>query len=102
MRFKLSNPTVFIIHFLLKVNLLNKVLGIVAGFLLMDHDVRATDFQQVPYQRIFFMLFLEVYAPDQILETFNFHVLTAYCNILSILKPDKVVSSSMSKLYNSY
>ena len=67
MRFKLSNPTVFIIYFLLKVNLLNKVLGIVAEFLLMDHDVRATDFQQVPYQRIFFMLFLEVYAPDQIL-----------------------------------
>jgi CCR4-NOT transcription complex subunit 1 len=66
-RFKLSNPTVFIIHFLFKVNLLNKVLGFVAGFLMMDHDLRATDFQQFPYQRIFFMLFLEVYAPDQIL-----------------------------------
>merc|ERR1712012_804353 len=39
-----------------KVNLLNKVLGIVAGVLLIDHDVRATEFQQVPYHRICIML----------------------------------------------
>ena len=32
-----------------KVNLLNKVLGIVAGVLLIDHDVRHTGFQQVNY-----------------------------------------------------
>ena len=31
-----------------------------------------------------------------ILETINFQVLTAYCNMLSILKPAKVVSSSIS------
>ena len=30
-----------------KVNLLNKVLGIVAGVLLIDHDVRSIEFQQV-------------------------------------------------------
>merc|ERR1719461_139836 len=72
-----------------KVNLLNKVLGIVAGVLLIDHDVRGTDFQQVPYHRIFIMLFLELNAPDQILETINFQVLTAYCNMLSILRPAK-------------
>ena len=34
-----------------KVNLLNKVLGIVAGVLLIDHEVRHTNFQQVPYHR---------------------------------------------------
>jgi len=73
-----------------KVNLLNKVLGIVAGVLLIDHDVRGTEFQQVPYHRIFIMLFLELNAPDQILETINFQVLTAYCNMLSILRPAKV------------
>jgi len=72
-----------------KVNLLNKVLGIVAGVLLIDHDVRGTEFQQVPYHRIFIMLFLELNAPDQILETINFQVLTAYCNMLSILRPAK-------------
>ena len=51
---------------------MNKVLGIVAGVLLIDQDVRATDFQQVPYNRIFIMLFLERNAPEQILETINF------------------------------
>ena len=75
-----------------QVNLLNKVLGIVAGVLLIDHDVRATEFQQVPYHRIFIMLFLELNAPDQILETINFQVLTAYSNMLSILRPAKVSS----------
>ena len=69
---------------------MNKVLGIVAGVLLIDHDVRATEFQQVPYHRIFIMLFLELNAPDQILETINFQVLTAYSNMLSILRPAKV------------
>ena len=75
---------------MIQVNLLNKVLGIVAGVLLIDHDVRATDFQQVPYHRIFIMLFLELNAPDQILETINFQVLTAYSNMLNILRPAKV------------
>jgi len=72
-----------------KVNLLNKVLGIVAGVLLIDHEVRSTDFQQVPYHRIFIMLFLELSSPDQVLENINFQVLTAYCNMLHILRPSK-------------
>ena len=57
-----------------KVNLLNKVLGIVAGVLLIDHEVRRKEFQQVPYHRIFIMLYLELNAPDQILETINYQV----------------------------
>lgn len=72
-----------------KVNLLNKVLGIVAGVLLIDHEVRRKEFQQVPYHRIFIMLYLELNAPDQILENINFQVLTAYCNMLNILRPSK-------------
>lgn len=122
-----------------KVNLLNKVLGIVAGVLLIDHDVRHTGFQQVsltfsvqarvfefiifctqfylllligfnylisfrligifqcslsslfqvPYHRIFIMLFLELSSPDPILENISFQVLTAYCNMLHILRPAK-------------
>ena len=54
---------------------MNKVLGIVAGVLLIDHDVRHTQFQQVPYHRIFIMLFLELNAPDAILENINFQVI---------------------------
>jgi len=72
-----------------KVNLLNKVLGIVAGVLLIDHEVRQTNFQQVPYHRIFIMLFLELNSPDAILENINFQVLTAYCDMLHMLRPAK-------------
>ena len=46
-----------------------------AGVLLIDHDVRHTQFQQVPYHRIFIMLFLELNAPDAILENINFQVI---------------------------
>ncbi|XP_030756048.1 CCR4-NOT transcription complex subunit 1 isoform X2 [Sitophilus oryzae] len=72
-----------------KVHLLNKVLGIVAGCLLQDHDTRTVEFQQMPYQRIFTMLFLELNAPEPILEAINFHVLTAYCHTFHILRPSK-------------
>ena len=89
-----------------------------AGVLLIDHEVRKTDFQQVPYHRIFIMLFLELNSPDPILENINYQVrgiaeddlflqknpfsrstikiilifqqvLTAYCNMLHILRPAK-------------
>ncbi|XP_060561916.1 CCR4-NOT transcription complex subunit 1-like [Ruditapes philippinarum] len=72
-----------------KINLLNKVLGIVAGVLLQDHEVRQTEFQQLPYHRIFIMLFIELNAPEHILENINFQVLTAFCNTFHILRPAK-------------
>lgn len=43
-----------------KVNLLNKVLGIIAGVLVQDHESRAGDFLPLTYHRIFLMLFLEL------------------------------------------
>ncbi|XP_060519791.1 CCR4-NOT transcription complex subunit 1 isoform X2 [Cylas formicarius] len=72
-----------------KIHLLNKVLGIVAGCLLQDHDTRTIEFHQMPYQRIFTMLFLELNAPEPVLEAINMHVLTAYCHTLHILRPSK-------------
>ncbi|XP_043234309.1 CCR4-NOT transcription complex subunit 1-like isoform X1 [Amphibalanus amphitrite] len=72
-----------------KINLLNKVLGIVTGVLLQDHEIRKTEFQQLPYHRIFIMLLLELNAPDPVLEAINFQVLTAFCNVLHILRPEK-------------
>ncbi|KAL3275904.1 hypothetical protein HHI36_020639 [Cryptolaemus montrouzieri] len=72
-----------------KIHLLNKVLGIVAGCLLQDHDTRTIEFQQLPYHRIFTMLFLELNSPEPVLETINYHVLTAYCHTLHILRPTK-------------
>ncbi|CAB3374513.1 Hypothetical predicted protein [Cloeon dipterum] len=70
-----------------KVNLLNKVLGIVAGVLLQDHEVHLTEFQQLPYHRIFIILFLELNTPEPVLEVINFQVLTAFCHTLHILRP---------------
>ncbi|XP_055890770.1 CCR4-NOT transcription complex subunit 1-like isoform X2 [Biomphalaria glabrata] len=72
-----------------KINLLNKVLGIMAGVLLQDHEVRYTEFQQLPYHRIFIMLFIELNAPEPILEAINFQVLTAFCHVFHILRPAK-------------
>ncbi|KFV71053.1 CCR4-NOT transcription complex subunit 1, partial [Dryobates pubescens] len=71
-----------------KINLLNKVLGIVVGVLLQDHDVRQSEFQQLPYHRIFIMLLLELNAPEHVLETINFQTLTAF-NTFHILRPTK-------------
>lgn len=55
-----------------------QVLGIVAGVLLQDHEVRYTEFQQLPYHRIFIMLFIELNAPEPILESINYQVLAAF------------------------
>ena len=48
------------------------------GVLLQDHDVRQSEFQQLPYHRIFIMLLLELNAPEHVLETINFQTLTAF------------------------
>ena len=53
------------------------MLGIVTGVLLQDHEVRKTDFQQLPYHRIFIMLLLELNAPETVLEAINFQVRSA-------------------------
>ena len=55
-----------------------QVLGIVAGVSIQDHTVRQQEFQQLPYHRIFIMLFIELNAPEHILENINFQVLTAF------------------------
>ncbi|GFQ94535.1 CCR4-NOT transcription complex subunit 1 [Trichonephila clavata] len=72
-----------------KVNLLNKVLGIVTGVLLQDQELRGVDFQQLPYHRIFIMLFLELSAPESVLEAISPQILTAFCNTLYYLRPQK-------------
>lgn len=58
--------------------ILSQVLGIVVGVLLQDHEVRQSEFQQLPYHRIFIMLLLELNAPEHVLETINFQTLTAF------------------------
>ncbi|XP_076065903.1 CCR4-NOT transcription complex subunit 1 isoform X3 [Oratosquilla oratoria] len=77
-----SNPTT-------KINLLNKVLGLVCGIMIHDIETSSTDFQQLPYHRILIMLFLELNAPEAILESINFPVLMAFTQTLHLLRPSK-------------
>lgn len=70
-----------------KLDLLNKVLGIVIGTLLNDQDTHGTAFQQVAYHRIFIMLFLELSAHDPVLENISLSVVTAFCHTYHILRP---------------
>ncbi|XP_075261822.1 CCR4-NOT transcription complex subunit 1-like isoform X2 [Convolutriloba macropyga] len=74
---------------LTKINLLNKVLGLLTGVLLQDHELKNTSFQQLPYHRIFIMLFMELCAPDEVLDGISFQVLTAFSYALHVLRPSK-------------
>lgn len=58
-----------------KVNILNKFLGIVAGILIQDHDVQKSDFQQLPFHRLFIMLFYDLNTPDPVFEAIGMQVL---------------------------
>jgi len=57
-----------------KINLLNKFLGIVAGLLIQDHDLQKTEFQQLPFHRLFIMLFQDLSQPDPVIETISMQV----------------------------
>ncbi|VDP15420.1 unnamed protein product [Soboliphyme baturini] len=76
--------------YLTKLNLLNKVLGIITGVLLLDQDVRRTDFHPLPFHRILLMLFIELTgASDPLLDPINYQILSTFCNVLHLLRPRK-------------
>ena len=107
-----------------KLNLLNKVLNIIAGVATQDQDIRQAEFQHLPYYRIFVLLFMElVLGPtnlglpgsvllqhnqmglsltqqqlDPLLESIHYQVLTAFCNTLHILRPSKAPSFAFAWL----
>lgn len=70
-----------------KVNLVNKILGIIVGVLLQDQEQQGTSFQQLGYHRLFIMLFLELSAPEPILENISLNVVAAFCHTYHILRP---------------
>lgn len=70
-----------------KINLLNKILGIVVGVLMQDQETQNAAFQQLGYHRLFIMLFLELSAPEPILENISLSVVTAFCHTYHILRP---------------
>ena len=51
-----------------------QVLGLICGIMIHDIETNVTEFQQMPYHRILIMLFLELNAPEAILETINIPV----------------------------
>jgi CCR4-NOT transcription complex subunit 1 len=90
-----------------KLNLLNKVLNIIAKVALQDQETRGENFQHLPYYRIFIILFMELTlgpnnlglslnnmnaASDPLYESIQFQVLSAFCATLRILKPTKCPS----------
>lgn len=64
-----------------KINLLNKFLGIVAGLLIQDHDIQKQEFQQLPFHRIFIMLFQDLNQSDAVFDTIAMQVML---NIFSL------------------
>uniref|UniRef100_T1GJ19 CCR4-Not complex component Not1 C-terminal domain-containing protein n=1 Tax=Megaselia scalaris TaxID=36166 RepID=T1GJ19_MEGSC len=70
-----------------KINLLNKVLGIVVGVLLQDQEVRGVNFQQIGYQRFFTMLFIELSSSDPVIESVMLSVVTAFSHAYHFLNP---------------
>lgn len=94
-----------------KLNLLSKVLSIIANVAIHDQESREGNFQHLPYYRIFIILFMEVTLGanylgnpnfgaiglnssqlDPLVETIQLQVLSAFCHTLRILKPSKVPS----------
>ncbi|KRG04047.1 uncharacterized protein Dmoj_GI19666, isoform F [Drosophila mojavensis] len=75
-----GNPTT-------KINLLNKVLGIVLGTLIKDHEMRGVGFQQVGYHRFFMMLFMELCSADSTLESLMHSIVSAFAYTYHLLNP---------------
>ncbi|KAA3679917.1 CCR4-NOT transcription complex subunit 1 [Paragonimus westermani] len=53
------------------ITLLNKVLGIIAGTLLQEHEVRRDCFHPMPFERILIMLFVELHSTSPPLSTLD-------------------------------
>ncbi|KAG9509989.1 CCR4-NOT transcription complex subunit 1, partial [Fragariocoptes setiger] len=102
-----------------KINLLSKILSIIASVTIRDQEVRQTEFQHLPYYRILILLFIELtlvptalgfptqpaYNFDQIgpaldpfTETVQFQVLNEFCRVLRSLRPSKVPSFAFAWL----
>ncbi|PAA59243.1 hypothetical protein BOX15_Mlig027984g1 [Macrostomum lignano] len=88
-----------------KINLLNKILGIISGTLLQEQDIRSDRFHPMPFQRIFILLFSELLSPatadadsPQIntLTTLTVPMLAAFANALHIVRPAKAPSFTYS------
>ncbi|CAL8088009.1 unnamed protein product [Calicophoron daubneyi] len=67
-----------------KVTLLNKVLGIITGTLLQEHEVRRDWFHPMPFERILIMLFVELHSPASTYTQLSSPNLATPSNSLSV------------------
>ena len=81
-----------------KINLFNKVLGLIAGCLLFDHESKMAQFEPMPFQRLFFMLLFEATLPENNLEPIIYSVMQAFVNVYHIIRPSKAAGFSYSWL----
>jgi hypothetical protein len=101
-----------------KLNLLSKVLVIIASVAIQDQNNRNNNFQHLPYYRIFVILFIELtLGPNNLThcslqnqlgyntstidpfhETIHYQVLHAFCQALRLMKPSKAPSFAFAWL----
>lgn len=81
-----------------KINLFNKVLGLIAGCLLHDQENKGTNFEPMPFHRLFYMLLFEAALPDNNLEPILNDILHAFINVYNIIRPAKAPGFAYSWL----
>ena len=81
-----------------KINLFNKVLGLIAGCLLYDHETKGVQFEPMPFHRLFFMLLFEAALPENNLEPILNDILHAFINVYNIIRPSKAPGFAYSWL----
>jgi CCR4-NOT transcription complex subunit 1 len=81
-----------------KINLFNKVLGLIAGCLLYDQETKAQQFEPMPFHRLFYMLLFEATLPENNLEPILSHILQAFVNVYHIIRPAKAPGFAYSWL----
>lgn len=81
-----------------KINLFNKVLGLISGCLLYDQETKLTQFESMPYHRLFYMLLFEATQPENNLEPILYHILQAFVNVYHIVRPTKAPGFAYSWL----
>ena len=81
-----------------KINLFNKVLGLIAGCLLYDQETKLSQFEPMPFHRLFFMLLFEATLPENNLEPIIYQILQAFVNVYHIVRPSKAPGFAYSWL----
>lgn len=81
-----------------KINLFNKVLGLIAGCLIHNHEMKLGQFEPMPFHRLFYMLLFEATLPENSLDPIMFPIMQAFVNVFHIVRPTKVPGFAYSWL----